>query len=291
MFEYRVQFDVFEGPLDLLLYLIKKEEVDIYEINLTKIATEFIEYIEMMRELDLAVAGDFLVMASTLMHIKSRELLPVEEKAANEEEESEENPKWELIRRLVEYKKFKEAAGKLQQLEVRQEHVFPRKPNKVEMEPPAARASNQASVFALIGAVNKVLKRLNERRESRDIFEDPWTVSQKVQELTQLAQERRQIRFLELFTHATTRSEVVATFLALLELIRMKTVVAFQWEPFGEIEIRLFDPSLDDDPEGPVPSTPETADEPARAGSADAAAATEKPPVPMNPGAEAEPWN
>src|SRR5258707_14852266 len=87
MAEYKVKFEVFEGPLDLLLYLIKKEEVDIYEVNLTKLATQFIEYIEMMREFDLEIAGEFLVMASTLMYIKSRELLPVEQRAETEEEE------------------------------------------------------------------------------------------------------------------------------------------------------------------------------------------------------------
>src|SRR5437660_12753119 len=113
MSEYRVQFEVFEGPLDLLLYLVKKEEVDIYEVNLTKIAAQFIEYIELMRELDLDVAGEFLVMASTLMYIKSRELLPADQQVQAEGEEDETDPRWELIRQLVEYKKFKDAAAQL----------------------------------------------------------------------------------------------------------------------------------------------------------------------------------
>src|ERR1700744_5486039 len=115
MAEYKVQFEVFEGPLDLLLYLIKKEEVDIYEVNLTKLATQFIEYIDLMRAFDLEVAGEFLVMASTLMFIKSRELLPVELQAEVQGEEEEGvDPRWELIRQLVEYKKFKDAAAQLQ---------------------------------------------------------------------------------------------------------------------------------------------------------------------------------
>src|ERR1035438_8556450 len=114
MAEYKVQFEVFEGPLDLLLYLIKKEEVDIYEVNLTKLATQFIAYIDLMREFDLEVAGEFLVMASTLMYIKSRELLPVDQQVAVEGEEEGEDPRWELIRQLVEYKKFKDAAAQLQ---------------------------------------------------------------------------------------------------------------------------------------------------------------------------------
>src|SRR5213593_3835826 len=124
MAEYKVQFEVFEGPLDLLLYLVKKEEVDIYEVNLTKIATQFVEYIELMGELDLDVAGEFLVMASTLMYIKSRELLPVDQQTQLEGEEEEDDPRWELIRQLVEYKKFKDAAVNLQGLELRQENVY-----------------------------------------------------------------------------------------------------------------------------------------------------------------------
>ena len=131
MGEYKVKFEVFEGPLDLLLYLIRKEEVDIYQVNLTKLATEFIEYIETMRLLDLEVAGEFLVMAATLMYIKSRELLPVEQQVQAEGEEEADDPRWELIRQLVEYKKFKDAAAKLQALESRQENVFPRQPGKL----------------------------------------------------------------------------------------------------------------------------------------------------------------
>src|SRR3989449_3647917 len=132
MAEYKVKFEVFEGPLDLLLYLIKKEEVDIYEVNLTKLATQFIEYIDTMRLLDLEIAGEFLVMASTLMYIKSRELLPVDQQVQVEGEEEGEDPRWELIRQLVEYKKFKDAATQLQSLELRQEEIFPRLPGKLE---------------------------------------------------------------------------------------------------------------------------------------------------------------
>src|ERR1700744_6308766 len=134
MSEYKVQFEVFEGPLDLLLYLIKKEEVDIYEVNLTRLATQFIEYVDLMRQFDLEVAGEFLVMASTLMYIKSKELLPVDQQVAVEEEDEGEDPRFELIRQLVEYKKFKDAAAQLQVMEERQEHVFPRIPGKIEFE-------------------------------------------------------------------------------------------------------------------------------------------------------------
>src|ERR1700679_2588018 len=159
MSEYKVQFEVFEGPLDLLLYLIKQEEVDIYEVNLTKLATQFIAHIDLMREFDLEVAGEFLVMASTLMYIKSRELLPVEQQVVVEGEDEGEDPRWELIRQLVEYKKFKDAAAQLQVLEDRQENVFPRLPGKIEFESPDAPTKPEAGIFDLLNAVNAVLKR------------------------------------------------------------------------------------------------------------------------------------
>ena len=239
--EYKVKFDVFEGPLDLLLYLIKKEEVDIYEVNLTRLATQFIEYIETMRLLDLEIAGEFLVMAATLMYIKSRELLPVDQQVEVEGEEDGEDPRWELIRQLVEYKKFKDAAAQLADLEARQESVFPRAPVKLEFEA-EPQSGKEASIFDLLNAVNSVLQRLSKRPDQRDIFEDKWSVSEKIEHLMRALSERSQLRFSELFADATSRSEVVVTFLALLELIRLKQLLAVQSEAFGEIEIRRAPP-------------------------------------------------
>ena len=238
MSEYKVQFEVFEGPLDLLLYLVKKEEVDIYQVNLTKIATQFIEYIELMRELDLEVAGEFLVMASTLMYIKSRELLPLDQQVLAEGEEEEEDPRWDLIRQLVEYKKFKDAAAQLHQREAEQEKIFPRLPGKLEFEPSAPPPRPEVSLFDLINAVSNVLKRFQQREGARDIFEDKWTVSEKIELLRQAIAARPALKFSELFEQTTSRTEVVVTFLALLELIRLKYVVVSQPTPFSEIEIR-----------------------------------------------------
>ncbi|HEX3628208.1 MAG TPA: segregation/condensation protein A [Verrucomicrobiae bacterium] len=240
MAEYKVQFEVFEGPLDLLLYLIKKEEVDIYEVNLTKLATQFIEYIDTMRLLDLEIAGEFLVMAATLMYIKSRELLPVEQQAQVEGDEEGEDPRWELIRQLVEYKKFKDAAAQLQALESRQEHVFPRVPGKLDFTDPAADQPTKpdVSIFDLLNAVNTVLKRFEKREgATREIFEDKWSVSEKVEFIIKTIGERGPVRFSELFESAASRPEVVCTFLALLELIRLKQLVFAQPEAFGDIEI------------------------------------------------------
>src|ERR1044071_7934813 len=237
MTEYKVKFEVFEGPLDLLLYLIKKEEVDIYDVNLTQLATQFIEYIELMRMLDLDIAGEFLVMASTLMYIKSRELLPVDQQVQVEGEEEGEDPRWELIRQLVEYKKYKDAAAQLQTLEAQQENIFPRQPGKLEFTSDAPAPKPDVSLFDLINAVNHVLQRFTKRDDERDIFEDKWTVSEKIEHLMQLVNTRPQLKFSELFESAGTRSEVVCTFLALLELIRLKQLVCLQSEAFGEIEI------------------------------------------------------
>src|SRR5205085_8319535 len=194
MSEYKVKFGGFEGPLGVLLYLIKKQEVDIYEVNLTALATQFIEYIEVMRQLDLEIAGEFLVMASTLMYIKSRELLPVDKQVEVEDEDDGEDPRWELIRQLVEYKKFKDAAAQLQQLEERQENVYRREAPKPEFESEPQKPD--VSIFDLINAVNTILKRIAEREgESREIFEDKWSVSEKIEMLVKLITDKGRAKF------------------------------------------------------------------------------------------------
>ena len=238
MAEYKVKFEVFEGPLDLLLYLIKKEEVDIYEVNLTALATQFIEHIDTMRLLDLEIAGEFLVMAATLMYIKSRELLPVDQQVETEGEDDGEDPRWELIRQLVEYKKFKDAAAQFQALEARQENVFPRLPGKIEFETAAAPVKSDVSIFDLLSAVNAVLQRISRKEaSSREIFEDKWSVSEKIEHVLKLIAERPRLKFSELFADTMSRTEVVVTFLAMLELIRLKQIICVQPETFGEIEI------------------------------------------------------
>ena len=250
--DYRVRFEVFEGPLDLLLYLIRKEEVDIYEVNLTKIATEFIEYLNLMRELDLDVAGEFVVMAATLMLIKSRELLPRDQRPEGQsgEEDEQEDPRWELIRQLVEYRKFKDAAARLHELEVRAENTYPRIPGRIELPEDATPRRSEATIFDLLSAVSAVLKRFSDRAgEARDVFEDKWSVSEKIQILVATVRERQTVRFSDLFHATTNRVEVVVTFLALLELIRLRMLVATQTEAFADIAIGLA-PT----PESPAPS-------------------------------------
>lgn len=237
MSDYKVKFEVFEGPLDLLLHLIKKEEVDIYEVNLTSLANQFIQYLELMRELDLDVAGEFLVMAATLMYLKSKELLPVDQQVTPEGEEDEEDPRWELIRRLVEYKKFKDAAGCLQTLEAAAENTFARLPAKPVFDHTETDTRQTASIFDLLNAVNGILQRFNDREDLRDIFEDRWTVSEKIETILGRIRTTSRLRFTELFSDATSRMEVVVTFLAVLELIRLRQIEVGQSESFGEIEI------------------------------------------------------
>jgi segregation and condensation protein A len=264
MAEYKVQLSVFEGPLDLLLYLIKKEEVDIYEVNLTRIATQFIEYVDMMRRLDLDVAGEFLVMAATLMYIKSRELLPVDQQAAPPgEDEDEADPRWDLIRQLVEYKKFKDAAAQLQQKEIDQENIYPRQPLKPDLAFEDARPRADVSLFDLLNAVSAILQRFHKQDNQPSIYEDKWSVSEKIQVLLRMVTEAPVIRFSALFEAAQSRSEVVVTFLAVLELIRLKQLFVSQPEVFGEIEIQRREPDPPDaNPPPPNPENHQPADNP-----------------------------
>ena len=261
--EYKVKFEVFEGPMDLLLYLVKKEEVDIYEVNLTKIAREFIEYVDLMREFDIEIAGEFLVMASTLMYIKSKELLPVEQQVTTDEDDEGEDPRWELIRKLVEYKKFKDAADKLGTLEHEQEDVYPRLPAKQEFDMPEDRGPGlKVSIFDLINAVNDVIKRVEARTHDISQIEDEhFTVADKINVLRERLAKQPRFTFIELFADAVGRNEVVATFLAMLELIRLEQIKIDQEDNFGDIVITEgagqdeFDPMEADNSTEPEPVT------------------------------------
>ena len=159
--DYKVMLEVFEGPLDLLLYLIKKDEVDIYDIPIGRITDQYMEYLNLMKVLDLNIAGDFIVMSATLMLIKSRMLLPVESRPEMEEED-EEDPRWDLVRQLVEYKKFKDAADHLEDLEVHMENVFGRESEHVDLGAPPDIDMRDASIFDLISALNDALGRVDE---------------------------------------------------------------------------------------------------------------------------------
>jgi segregation and condensation protein A len=234
--EYKVKLEVFEGPLDLLLYLIKKDEVDIYEISIERITQQYLEFMDAFKTLDLEVAGEFVVMAANLIYIKSRALLPAHVQPPEEEAE-EDDPRWDLIRQLVEYKKFKDAAAQLSQREIEQSNLFGRGAETVDVAP--ERPLGDVSVFDLINAFNKVLKRIESKSEDlREIFEENYTVSDKIDLILKLTSVGVPLKFSELFADAASRTEIVVTFLALLELIRLKQLKAAQDEAFGEIELR-----------------------------------------------------
>jgi segregation and condensation protein A len=232
--DYKVQLEVFEGPLDLLLYLIKKEELDIYDIPIERITTQYMQYLNLMRLLDLNIAGEFLVMAATLMMIKSRLLLPVEERPELEEEE---DPRWDLVRQLVEYKKFKDAAQHLEKLELIQENVFNREgEGGAELGPDPGVSIHDVSIFDLISAFNEALKKVK-REDLTEIFADRYTVAEKIDHITKLMREKGRLTLMALFTGMRHRYEMVCTFLAVLELIRLRQIRAVQMEPFSDIEV------------------------------------------------------
>lgn len=232
--DYKVKLEVFEGPLDLLLYLIKKDEVDIYDIPIERITKQYLDYLQMFQILDLDVAGEFVVMAANLIYIKSRSLLPVDQQPPDETAD-EEDPRWELVRQLIEYKKFKDAAGHLQQRELARENLFNRIPDRPDFH--AERPLAQVSIFDLITAFQSVLKRLDNREDLREIFEENFTVSDKIELIMKMIAAGVPLKFSELFAHAASRTEVVVTFLALLELIRLRQLNVTQSQEFGEIEL------------------------------------------------------
>jgi segregation and condensation protein A len=229
---YKVKLEIFEGPLDLLFYLIKKDELNIHDIPISTITEQYLQYLEMMRMLDLDIAGEFLVMAATLMHIKSKMLLPQDEKQSEQEEE---DPRAELVKKLLEYRKFKEAAEELKNRESRQKEVFP-SPGTKECASDDSELYFEANIFDLLSAFSKVLKEIP-KNKFYEVVKDEVTVSEKIHEIFHILVKKPVIYFLDLFRAKTTKIHIIATFLALLELIRMKEVVIEQDRIFGDIRI------------------------------------------------------
>ncbi len=235
--DYKVELEVFEGPLDLLLYLIKKDEVDIYDIPIEKVTAQYMEYLNLMRMLDLNIAGEFIVMAATLMLIKSRMLLPVEERTDEEEEEEGDDPRWELVRQLVEYKKFKDAAGRLQDNELHQEDIFGIGGQVLSLASDESSVVLQdVSIFDLIAAFDDVIKNAV-TNEIGEIVGDSITVADKIDYILNIVKEKETVSFISLFKGEETRNGIICTFLALLELTRLRQLDLKQSDTFGEILI------------------------------------------------------
>jgi segregation and condensation protein A len=232
---YKIKLQLFEGPLDLLLYLVKKDHVNIYDIPIAQVTQQYMDYIELMKILDLNIAGEFLVMAATLIQIKSKMLLPVPEV---EQPQEEDDPRSELIKQLLEYERFKQIAQELRQKETNQQDIFKR-PHALERDIPEGPPTAQyfeSSIFDLISAFSRALQ-----DTPKDLFysviKDEYTVEEKIHSILHDLLLRPSIELSELFEQARQKVEIIVTFLAVLELVRMKEIICRQKEPFGSVEV------------------------------------------------------
>lgn len=250
---YSVKLEVFEGPLDLLLYLIRKEELNIYDIPIARITQQYLDYLEFMKALNLDIAGEFLVMAATLIKIKSRLLLPRHVEIEGEEAV---DPRHDLVQQLLEYKKFKEAAGRLEEKETHQRLMYPRPKGGFEQPDPATVAppTPEVGLFDLLAAFRHVVDRLD-KVDIYNIVGEDITIEERIDFVQTRIREHGKLSFFGLFEGQTRRLVVVVTFFALLELIRLGRVVVRQRGLFGEIWI--YAPNRTDiEPEQKVEYTP-----------------------------------
>ncbi len=248
---YQVHIENFEGPLDLLLHLIKKSEINIYDIPIHLIAKQYLTYIEAMESLNLTVAGEFLVMASTLLQIKSKMLLPPDEVVIDEEDGPD--PREELVRRLLEYKRFKEAARQLDEHEQLWREVYSRGQSQAAALEPDESLLDSVSLFELVDVLQGILDR-NPGKRFMEIVPDNLTVRERMNAILEMLEEQESVNFVDLFEPACHRLVIIVTFLALLELMRLRTARVFQPEHFGPILVsRAFslvpDPAELDDAE------------------------------------------
>lgn len=227
---YHVRLTLFEGPLDLLLHLIRRDKIDIYDIPISHITREYLAYIEMMQELSLEVAGEFFVMAATLMRVKSQMLLPRREGTDG----AEEDPRDELVRNLVEYRTYKEAAQCLAVKEGERRRVFTRPVSPPPEEAPPADAWEDVSIFELLEALQTVFKNMKTRSIYR-IVPEAVTVEEKIEAIARALEIRSELLFSELFAGECTRFEIIVTFLAILEMTRHGRLSARQMSHGGDI--------------------------------------------------------
>lgn len=232
---YSVKLDTFEGPLDLLLHLIRKNELDIYDIPIALITKQYLAYLSFLKEMNLEVAGDFLVMASTLLQIKSRMLLPNPEPEEGEGE-GEEDPRAELVRRLLEYQRYKEAGQHLAERELLGREVFARRVAAPDLLPAAPEEGPlELDLFELAEAFRSLLARVPASRVHEVIGFESISISDAINEILSLLQEREMLAFDELFNLDDSRGRLIVNFLALLELCRLKMLKVLQNKDCGEI--------------------------------------------------------
>jgi len=234
----RIRLPEFEGPLDLLLYLIKKNEVDIHDIPIAPITRQYMEYLDLMKELNLDVAGEFMLMAATLIHIKSKMLVPVDPTEAPGEEEGE-DPRDELVRRLLEFQRYKEAAGLLHQKREIRAATWTRPDTALPALDDAGEEMLEAGLYDLIGAFKELLER-RKTLLAHEVEHEGKSVEQRMDELLAMVGVGQSLEFRELFAAEETKAGMILTFLALLELIRLKQIKVYQRGLFGPI--RVFRP-------------------------------------------------
>lgn len=248
MTDYKVKLDVFEGPLDLLLHLIKEDELNIYDIPIARITKQYFEYIELMDELNLEIAGEFLVMASTLTYIKSRMLLPRGSDAAEEDDLLD--PQKELIRRLIEYKKYKEAAGTLREREQNMSDSHARSFIS-EWDQDDADYLKEVSVFKLLESFRTILGRVAAGNVYEITLED-ISVTEKMNVIMERLSRMPRLHFEDLFEDTRSRMELIGTFLALLELMKQRMVRVFQETEYGAIWVQYSETGDSDNLEEPA---------------------------------------
>ena len=233
---YKITLDLFEGPLDLLLYLIKKNEMNICDIPIAQITDQYMAYIEMMKVLDLEVVGEFLVMAATLMQIKSRMLLPPDPAA---EEEQEEDPRADLMRRLKEYKVFKEIADKLREKAIQRQDLYARQIDEEtvrELKEDAKEVYFEANLFDLINAFTQAVSKFKKDKVYQ-VKQEEFTVEQKIHEVLHILLRRPHVMLKEFFENAHSKEEMIVLFMAILELIRLREIKVLQKRLFADIEV------------------------------------------------------
>jgi segregation and condensation protein A len=232
--DYRIKLPVFEGPLDLLLFLLRKNELDIYDIPIESVTRQYLEVLYAMKDLQLEVAGEFFVMAATLMEIKSRMLLPKHQQAVDPSaDEDELDPRWELVHQLLQYQKFKEASARLGLMARDAQDRLPRPASA--FAPASERPLRHVDRIELWNSFNLVLRRLAEKLVVGEIHAEQVTVADQMEHLLRVAAERREFTFSSLFPQRTTLRRLVATFLAVLELARLNKLALRQDEAFADI--------------------------------------------------------
>jgi segregation and condensation protein A len=232
--DYPVRLQNFEGPLDLLLHLIKKHELDIYDIPIALITRQYLEYLDLMVELDLDLAGEFLVMAATLIHIKSRTLLPRPDPT---QEDPEEDPREALVRRLLEHQRFKAAAELLHEKEIQRSAQWGRPDERlVDLVGDAPEPEVEVDLFSLMTAFRQVLDRARQRPRVL-LPPEQIPIEVRIEQLMARLSETEACGFEELFSDVQTRAGMIVTFLAILEMIRLKRIRVFQQANFGPIRV------------------------------------------------------